>query len=131
VSVRNWSTLQRLQATFGPLCLVGLISIPLLMFSPVPYCPIGLLLGAWCLWAGFVYRPWSRWGINVAAIVGTLAVAELAVTPRRPVVATIKSLDIPEARYTVSDKMLGEVPRPNSRVRRMVCAAQDTIFDRL
>ena len=129
MSVRDWSTLQRMNAVFGPLCLLGLIAILLLKFSPVPYCPIGLLLGAWCLWAGFIDRRWQRWGVNLSVAMVTLAIAELLIEPRRPVTSRYQSLDAPGLSHVQNDELLGTVPRSHSRSRHTVVAHGQTVID--
>ena len=94
---------------------------------PFPY--IDGLCGACCLWAGFVYRPWQRWGFNLAVVLFTLAIAEAIVRPKQPGEASYVSLDDPSKKFSMRDDLLGSVPRPNSRARHTLETAGEFNID--
>lgn len=129
MSVRNWTSRRRLLVTVVPLCLTGGLSLLLLSTLRVPFPYINLLWGACCLWTGFVFRRWERWGINLAVVLFTLAIAETLVRPKQPGEANYVSLDPPGKKFGRTDELLGSVPHPNARVRHTLVTAGDFNID--
>lgn len=117
MAVRDWSTGRKALAVLGPLLLCGALSGLLLLKVRAPFAWMGFLLGVWSLWAGFVCRSWARWGINGAAILVTLGMAELLLTARNAGRLQYICLDQPNRSYHVDDNVLGVIPRSNCQVR--------------
>lgn len=129
MSVRQWSSQRRLLATVAPLCLIAGLSLVFLSTLRVPFPYINVLWGAGCLWVGFVYRSWQRCGINLAAALFTLSLAEAIVRPKQPGEASYVSLDSPQQKFARTDDLLGLVPRPNARVRHTLMTGGEYNID--
>lgn len=129
MSVLRWSPRRRNLAVLLPLLLVGMVSALLIAIRSFPFPWIGLMAGAWCLWGGFVFRPWARWGINLAVGLFTLAVLEASTPKNRPGVIRHTSLDVANAPFFTNEDLLGYVPRPNSRTRHRLTTNGRSSFD--
>lgn len=129
MSVRQWSSGRRALAVPGALLLCAAVSLLLLLKAPTPFGWIGMLLGGWSLWAGFVYRSWARWGINSAAILCTLGIAEWLLAAQTTRRGEFVCLNQPKRDYILSDDLLGMVPRPNCQVRHHLQDQGKDLFD--
>ena len=129
MSIQQWSSRKRLAVICVPLCLSAGLSLLMLWKLRVPFPWIDVLWGMCSVWVGFVCRPWQRWGINLAVILFTLAIAETCIRPKQPGDATYHSLDAPQLKFVMGDDLLGLVPRPNSRARHTLVTAGQTNID--
>lgn len=131
MGVRSWSTGRRAAAVLGPLLAVLALCFQMLFKLPSPFPLIFGLLAAWCLWSGFVFRSRSRWGINAASVLLTLAVAEAVLMSTRSRSAQYVCQTPAGVSYSLPNELLGVVPRPNSQIRHQAQVAGRSIIDTL
>ena len=129
MAVRQWSTGRRAVAVLGPLLLCVGISVLLLLKVRAPVGWMGLLLGGWCVWAGFVYRSSARWGINGAVILCTLGIAEFLLSKKGIGHGEYVCLNPPNRSYVAKNDLLGMVPRSNCQVRHHLEVEGKKLFD--
>ena len=129
MSVLNWTSRRRALSVLLPLLMIaGLVPLIWKLVSAA-YCPLDWLLACWCVWTGFIYRRWQRWGINLAAILLVLGGAEALLSPKRPGIDTYTSLDSPGLKFAQGNDLLGSVPRPGSRTRYQLVDHGETLID--
>ena len=129
MAVHDWSTGRKALAVLGPLLLCVALAGLLLLKVRAPFAWMGFLLGVWSLWAGFVCRSWARWGINGAAILVTLGMAELLLSKPGRAHGTYVCLNQPQRNYILPDDVLGITPRPDCQVRHHLQARGQDLFD--
>ena len=129
MSVQNWTARHRALSVLLPLLMIGVLSLVILKRVAGAYWPLDWLLAGWCVWTGFVYRRWQRWGINLAAILFVLGGAEALLPPTQTGITKYTSLDHRGLQYTVIDDRLGSSPRPGSRTRYQLVDRGKTLID--